>query len=71
MRWWKGAGKDIETAFRAKVQQLWRLRDEGMTSREIAQELGWRSHASVLYHLKKAGQRPNQPLPGQLLHLQQ
>ena len=57
-RWWGGAGKDIQTAFSAKIQELWKCHDMGMSSREIARELGWRSHASVLYHLKRGRPAP-------------
>ena len=57
-RWWGSAGRDIQTTFDAKIRELWRCHDEGMSSREIARELGWRSHASVLYHLKRGRPAP-------------
>ena len=61
-RWWGSAGKDIQATFDAKIRELWRHHDEGMSSREIAKAVGWKSHASVLYHLGKSRPAP-QPCP--------
>ena len=60
-RWWGGADQEIQSAFLAKLRRLWELHDEGRSSREIARELGWKSHASVLHHLKRPRPAANPP----------
>ena len=51
-RWWGSADKETQIAFLAKLRRLWELHDEGLSSRQIARELGWKSHNSVLHHLR-------------------
>ena len=58
-RWYKGAGKDAQSTFLAMTRRLWELHDEGLSTRQIARELGFKSHASVVYHLNRPRPAPN------------
>ena len=57
-RWTGSGGKEAVMVQDARIQQLWRLSDEGLSYRQIAHELGWKSTGSVHYHLSRP--RPKQ-----------
>ena len=63
VRWWGGASRDIQCAFRCKLKKMWELHDMGWSTREIARELGWKSHNSVIVHLRKGRPAPEPEPP--------
>ena len=60
-RWWETATKHELACHDWRIREVWRLRDAGLSYREIARRIGWKSPGSVAYHLNKP--RPaEQPL---------